>query len=80
MRLYTFYLCDEDGFSTCFETRELPFDSASFPVAGELLARHPSADHVAVWDDDRPVLSRYRDGMALRGVVSPRGERAAPEA
>lgn len=72
MRLHTFYSCDDDGFSTCFVTRNLPFDSAAFPLAGELIAEHPSADHVAVWDDDRSVLLRYREGPVLRPVASNR--------
>lgn len=68
MTLYTFHMCDTEGFSTCFETRELPFDSAAFPVSGELLAQHPTADHVSVWDDDRPVLARHREPPSIRGL------------
>ena len=66
MRLYTFHMCDAEGFSTCFEARELAFDSAAFPVAGDLLRAHLSADHVAVWDEDRPVLHRHRDAPVIR--------------
>ena len=66
MTLYTFYSCQEDGVSTCFETRELPYDSAAFPVAGDLLNEHASAAYVAVWDGERPVLSRYRDAPTIR--------------
>jgi len=68
MPLYTFHICDAEGFSTCFETRELPFDSAAFPVSGELLTQHLSADHVTVWEDDRPVLSRHRHPPSIRGL------------
>ena len=68
MALYTFHLCDEAGYSNCFEARELAYDSAAYPVAGTLLAEHPSADYVAVWEGDRPVLSRHRDGPVIRPV------------
>ena len=68
MTLYTFHMCDGEGYSTCFEMRELPFDSAAYPVASALLKDHPSADYVSVWDDDRPVLSRYRDAPVIRPV------------
>ena len=68
MALYTFHLCDEAGFSSCFETRELAYDSAAYPVAGALLKDHPSADYVSVWEDERPVLSRHRDGPVIRPV------------
>ena len=66
MTIYTFYVCTADGISTCFETRELPFDSAAFPVAGVLLKDHSSASFVSVWDDQRPVLCRYRDPPIFR--------------
>ena len=66
MTLYTFHMCDEDGFSTCFEARELPYDSAAFPIAGQLLNEHPGAHHVDIWDDDRAVFSRYRNRPVLR--------------
>ncbi|WP_293679113.1 hypothetical protein [uncultured Phenylobacterium sp.] len=68
MALYTFHLCDEHGFSGCFETRELPYDSAAYPMAGELLNQHLSADHVEVWEGERPVLSRHREGPVIRPV------------
>ena len=72
MTLYTFHMCDAEGYSTCFETRELPFDSAVYPVASALLKDHSSADYVSVWDDDRPVLSRYRDAPVIRPVSEAR--------
>ena len=80
MPFYTFQMCRADGYSTCLETREAPHDSAAFPVAGELLNEHASAHHVAVWEDDRPVLSRYRDGPVLRAVTpgQPGVDRPAP--
>jgi hypothetical protein len=68
MAFYTFHLCDAEGFSTCFETRELPYEITAFSVAGDLLQEHPSADHVAVWEDERPVLSRHRDGPVIRAI------------
>jgi len=72
MRLYTFHLCGADGYSTCFEVRELPFDSAAFPVAGDLLREHASAEYVAVWDDERAVLARYRDAPVIRPLTEQR--------
>ena len=68
MALYTFHLCDEGGSSAGFETRELAYDSAAYPVAGTLLAEHPGAAYVAVWAGERPVLSRHRDGPVIRPV------------
>ena len=49
MALYTFHMCNCDGFSISLEVRELPYDSATYPVAGQLLEEHLSADHIAVW-------------------------------
>ena len=81
MALYTFHLCGEDGFSSSFEMRELPYDSAAYPMAGALLEQHASAAYVAVWEDERPVLSRHRDGPVIRPVnedrPSARGARVA---
>jgi hypothetical protein len=74
MTLYTFYSCREDGVSTCLETRELPYDSAAFPVAGDILGEHPSASYVTVWDDERPVLSRFREAPTIR----PAGDAGRP--
>jgi hypothetical protein len=76
MPLYTFYACTEDGVSTCFETRELPYDSAAFPAAGEVLNEHASAAYVAVWDDQRPVLSRHREPPTIRPANEPDQRRA----
>ena len=66
MGLYTFYVFQEDGISTCFEVRELPYDSAAFPVAGDMLKDHGGAAYVSVWEDERPVLSRYREPPTVR--------------
>jgi len=60
--LYTFHMCDAEGFSTSFETRELASDMSTIAVAIELLAEHLSADHASVWDGDRHVLNHYRTG------------------
>jgi len=68
MTLYTFYLCDADGFSASFDTRDLPYDSATFSIAGDLLKDHVTAEHVAVWNDDRAVLSRHREPPVIRAI------------
>lgn len=68
MTLYTFHICDAHGFSACFDARELNFDSAAYPIAGDLLMQHPSAAYVAVWDEDRPVLERHREKPVFRAA------------
>jgi len=68
MPIYTFHMCRADGFSGCFEMRELPYDSATYPVATSLLEEHQSADYVTVWEGERPVLSRHRDGPVIRSI------------
>ena len=72
MGLYTFLTFTAQGASTYFEARELPFDSAAFPAAGELLDKHASADYVAVWEDNRPVLSRHREAPIIRPLTERR--------
>ena len=68
MTMYTFHLCSPDGGSNSFEALELINDSAAYPMAGRLLMQHPSCDYVAVWADERPVLSRHRDAPFIRPV------------
>jgi hypothetical protein len=68
MALYTFHMCNGDGFSGTFEVRDLPYDSATYPVASKLLEENPSASYVAVWAGERPVLARHRDGPVIRPV------------
>ena len=72
MPIYTFHMCSADGFSSCFELRELPYDSATYPVATALLEEHRSAEYVAVWEGERPVLSRHRDGPVIRAIQETR--------
>ena len=69
MTLYTLHMCGAAGFSTCFETRDLPYDSAAYRAAGDLLEAHASAHYVAVWDGDRPVLCRHRDAPFIRPLA-----------
>lgn len=71
MTLYTFHMCDADGFSACFEAHEAPYDSAAYPVAGRLLDAHASADHVAVWDGERPVFRRDRKAPGIAPTCAP---------
>ena len=70
MPLYLFHIYREDGAPRGFESRELPYDSAAFPAAGDLLAEHSSAAYVAVWEGERPVLERHRDSPRLRPLSS----------
>lgn len=79
MTLYTFHMCNAEGFSTCFEARDLPCEVAAFAVAGDLLLEHQSAVYVTVWDENQPVLSRYRDEPRFRAmkVTGPGGLSAA---
>jgi hypothetical protein len=58
--IYTFYLCSGDGCSSTFEAFELGGDEFAPQRALRLLAEHPSCAYVAVWSEDRQVLSRYR--------------------
>jgi hypothetical protein len=71
MRVYTFYACTADGVPDIREVRELPYDSAAFQMAGDLLNAQPGAAYVSVWEGDRPVLSRHREGPVIRSLDRP---------
>jgi hypothetical protein len=64
MAIYTFYLCDPGGGASSFEAFALASDAEASERALKMLKEHPSCIYVDVWDDDRPVLQRYRDGYA----------------
>ena len=68
MPLYIFHLCQPDGGSPSFEAHEADHDSATFPLAGQLLDQHPGCAYVAVWQGERPVLSRHREAPHIRPV------------
>jgi len=78
MALYAFYMCDGAGFSTSFETRELPYDSAAYRVATRLLQEHQSADYVEVWQGERAVLSHHREGPVIRPIDDSQAQPQAP--
>ncbi len=62
MAMYTFYLCKPDGSSNSLEMFELPSDRWAALRATVLLTEHPSCDHVALWREDRQILTRRRRG------------------
>jgi hypothetical protein len=60
MAIYTFYLCNLGGGAGSFEAVDLGSDDDAPQRALQMLADHPSCTYVAVWNDERPVLERYR--------------------
>jgi hypothetical protein len=58
--VYTFYLCSGDGRAATFEAFVLGGDEYAPQRALKMLAEHPSCAYVAVWSEDRAVLSSYR--------------------
>jgi hypothetical protein len=58
--VYTFYLCSGDGRAATFEAFVLGGDEYAPQRALKMLAEHPSCAYVAVWSEDREVLSSYR--------------------
>jgi hypothetical protein len=60
LAIYTFYLCACDGRSTTFEAFDLGGDEFAPERALKMLAEHRSSAYVAVWSDEREVLTRYR--------------------
>ena len=55
MPLFTLNPCLRDGSSTAFETFEHPDDSAALERARQVLAEHPSAVEVVIWQGERQV-------------------------
>jgi hypothetical protein len=62
--LFTFYPCRADGASTAFETYELADDAAALARARRVLADHPSAATVVIWQGERQV------GLVARETAS----------
>jgi hypothetical protein len=63
MPLFTFYPCRADGSSTAFETFECQDDARALVLARRILAEHPSAVEVVVWQGERRV------GSVARGTL-----------
>jgi hypothetical protein len=55
MPLFTFYPCRRDGSSTAFETFEQHDDDTALERARQVLAEHPSAVEVVIWQGERRV-------------------------
>jgi hypothetical protein len=70
MPIYTFYLCNPDGSAISFETFELTSDRAAGPMATRMLMQHLSCAYVVAWEDQRPVLARYREEPAIRPLAN----------
>jgi hypothetical protein len=62
MSIYTFYLHSGGGYASTFEAFELGSDEFAPDRALRLLGEHPSCAYVAVWSEDRHVLSSFRQG------------------
>jgi hypothetical protein len=83
MALYLFYLRGNHGAAPSPEAYELPTDGEAFERAAILLDRHPSADHVEIWAQDRAVAARHRRQPIIRPIAvlapedAPRRGRAA---
>ncbi len=73
MTLYTFYPRLRDGAALTFDAVELDGDQAAIDHSRLVLAEHPSAYQVMVWDGDRRVCRAERTRS-----TAPEGE--APEA
>jgi hypothetical protein len=65
--IYTFYLCSGDGCASTFEAFELGGDEFASERARRMLGEHPSCAYVAVWSEDRQVLSSHRRGLEASG-------------
>jgi hypothetical protein len=59
--IYTFYLCTGGGCASTFEAFELGGDEFAPERALRMLSEHPSCAYVAVWSEDREILSRSRE-------------------
>jgi hypothetical protein len=67
MTIYTFYLCNLGGGADSFEAFDLDSDADAPELALQMLKDHPSCTYVTVWDDQRPVLKRYRNARVTAG-------------
>jgi hypothetical protein len=67
--LYTFYLCKSDGGAATFSAVELAADRDITPNANRLLADHPSAAYVSVWESDRKVAEVGRELVSRHQVA-----------
>ncbi len=69
MAFYTFNVFAPSGAPVTLDIRGLPDDGAAFDYAQRVLARHPSCDHVDVWNGARRVAARHRDQPVLRPIA-----------
>jgi hypothetical protein len=67
MPIFLFYPCKTDGSSETFVTQQLQSDAQAADWAAKVILDHPRCASVAVWQGDRPVLTRQRlsSGVAL---------------
>lgn len=68
MPLYRFEFREANGVSWGRELHDLASDGDAFAMAGALLLRQHSTDHVEVWQGERPVVSRHRYQPLIRPV------------
>jgi hypothetical protein len=61
MMLFTFYPCRSDGAAIALEAHELAGDDAALVRASGVLADHPSAVEVVVWQGDRQIGAVVRE-------------------
>ena len=66
MALYTFYMCNRDGGSNALEAFDLGSETEAETCALRMLREHPSCAYVAVFEEDRAVLTRYRQPYAAQ--------------
>jgi hypothetical protein len=60
MALYTFYACTDGGTSETLVTAELHHDDEAQARSLHLLDRHPGADAIVVWCEERKVVTCHR--------------------
>lgn len=69
MAIYTFFLSRDDKAAITFEAFELAGDDHAGEIAASVLAEHPSASHLSIWQGDRPLGQVSRSDVSLPLLV-----------
>jgi hypothetical protein len=63
--IYTFFLGRDDAAAATFEAFDLAGDDHAAEMAASVLSGHSSAEHVSIWQDDRPLGQISRSDIHL---------------
>jgi hypothetical protein len=70
MALYTYFLCRDCIGAGTFEAIDLPADEDARALASSVLADHPSAEYVSIWQGDRAVGEARRERLPYPFVLA----------